>query len=231
MNWSRLVEFINSLPADDKEKMHINVEENVIQYGFEDCIFKLSKEDNMFLSEESFVFSEDELTMHSKDYLEVLVDNRNRGYNPRVIDMLQENPIVDTDMNVTYRIAPMSLSFIIELFRVLEGKNLWVRKNIRMANRLRDLHEVDGDISLSQLLSQFYILPLSLVIESNSNLGEKYLKELENGYLFNIAYNLGFGYKKIRHIEEIFPQINRRRTQKKQILRSWNPLKGDISMN
>lgn len=122
MNWSRLVEFINSLPADDKEKMHINVEENVIQYGFEDCIFKLSKEDNMFLSEESFVFSEDELTMHSKDYLEVLVDNRNRGYNPRVIDMLQENPIVDTDMNVTYRIAPMSLSFIIELFRVLEGK-------------------------------------------------------------------------------------------------------------
>lgn len=106
-----------------------------------------------------------------------------------------------------------------------------MRKNIRMANRLRDLHEVDGDISLSQLLSQFYILPLSLVIESNSNLGEKYLKELENGYLFNIAYNLGFGYKKIRHIEEIFPQINRRRTQKKQILRSWNPLKGDISMN
>ena len=226
MNWENLKDFIDGLPERHRDLLHLVVNEETLEYGIEEKIFRMSRADFENQYGDGYSFDDAELVLFNNKVCEVLVDMRNSRFSPGFMGNLYETVCQDHVLKVSYQIKEPSLPMIVNLFRVAKSSNLSFRISSIIASPRRGHYSIeDINITFAQFLAWSYRLPDCVHIEAESSKNLSQLKQLSNSFMFNISYNLGFTLKTIGNIEEVCPRLTRHRARRVNRIEDIEPPK------
>lgn len=226
MNWENLKDFIDGLPERHRDLLHLVVNEEILEYGIEEKVFRMSRADFENQYGEDYSFDDAELVLFNNKVCEVLVDMRNSRFSPGFAGNLYETVCQDHELKVSYQIKEPSLPMIVNLFQAAKSSNLSFRISSIIASPRRGHYSIeDTNITFAQFLAWSYRLPDCVHIEAESNKNLSQLKQLSNSFIFNISYNLGFTLKTIGNIEEVCPRLTRHRARRVNRIEDIEPPK------
>lgn len=209
MTLEKCKDLLNALPAHIKENMKLNIGEECISYEYFGKMSEIKCDEIESQINEKLKYDKDKYVLLSDHYYEVMItcDNRRNGF--RSIPDLESQETKDNVSDILYNISRASLQFRLEFMDNFNGGMGFLRRPIGLRG-IRKNDEVEDSNTFSDLLNDFYRLPLTLKVECSK---KKTLEEFEvlcNSYLFNIAYNLGVVYKPVGSQDDILPERIRR---------------------